>query len=96
MSNDIQNTAPPRALRLSQIVNDPKRGKTGILPICKSAFWRGVKSGIYPPAFKLNARTTVWDEQLIFQVAKGTYSGLKSINPEKYAGRKPKIKELQT
>ena len=49
-------------LRLSQIIGR-RRGESGeppIIPIGKSAWWAGVKSGKYPQPVKLGARTTAW------------------------------------
>lgn len=39
-------------LRLPQILE--------IIPISKSAWWQGCKTGKYPKPIKLSARTTVW------------------------------------
>lgn len=39
-------------LRLPQILE--------IIPISKSAWWQGCKTGRYPKPIKLSARTTVW------------------------------------
>lgn len=39
-------------LRLSQILE--------LIPISKSAWWRGCRDGKYPKPIKLSARTTVW------------------------------------
>ena len=47
-------------LRLAQIIGDPKRGITPIIPICKSNWWAGVKTGRYPKSVKLGPRTTAW------------------------------------
>jgi hypothetical protein len=47
-------------LRQSQIIGDKKRGITPIIPVCKSTWWAGVKSGIYPAPVKLGPRTTAW------------------------------------
>jgi|UniRef100_UPI0040555C95 prophage regulatory protein len=47
-------------LRLKQIVGDPKAGIPAIIPVKKSTWWAGVKSGIYPQPVKLSARTTAW------------------------------------
>jgi prophage regulatory protein len=46
--------------RLSQILGDPKAGIPAILPISKSSWWNGIKTGRYPAGRKLSARTTVW------------------------------------
>ena len=39
-------------LRLPQILE--------LIPISKSAWWQGCKTGKYPKPIKLSARTTVW------------------------------------
>ena len=44
-----------RALRLSEILA-PK----GPLPISKSSWWAGVRTGAYPQPIKLGARITAW------------------------------------
>ena len=49
-------------LRLRQIVGDP-RAKPPIpplIPIGKSTWWAGVKSGRFPKPVKLGPRTTAW------------------------------------
>ena len=30
------------------------------IPVCRSAWWAGIKSGIYPPGIKIGPRTTAW------------------------------------
>ena len=54
----------PRFLRLKQIIGDPKAEPPiqPILPISKSSWWDGVKSGRFPKAVKIGANTTVWRE----------------------------------
>lgn len=47
-------------LRLPQIVGDEQRNIPAIIPVSKSAWWAGVKTGRYPKSFKLGPRTTVW------------------------------------
>ncbi len=49
-------------LRLSQIVGNPKANPPipPIIPISKSSWWAGVKSGKFPKPVKLGERTTVW------------------------------------
>ena len=57
----------PRFLRLKQIIGDPKAETPiqPILPISKSSWWDGVKSGRVPKAVKIGANTTVWREDEI-------------------------------
>ena len=49
-------------LRLSQIVGDPKADPPipAIIPVGKSTWWQGVKSGRFPKPVKLGPRTTAW------------------------------------
>ena len=56
-------------IRLAQIVGqkaDPSKYKrkraeiTGLLPISRTTFLNGVKSGKYPKPIKLGERTTAW------------------------------------
>jgi prophage regulatory protein len=49
-------------LRLTQILGDKKSNPPvpPIIPIGKSSWWAGVKSGRYPKPVKLGPRTTAW------------------------------------
>lgn len=49
-------------VRLKQIIGDSKATPPipAIIPISKSSWWNGVKSGKYPQPIKLGERTTVW------------------------------------
>lgn len=49
-------------VRLSQIVGDLKADPPipPIIPVGKSTWWAGVKSGRYPKPVKLGPRTTAW------------------------------------
>lgn len=49
-------------LRLKQIIGDPKANPPipAVIPVCKSSWWAGVRSGKYPKPVKLGPRTTVW------------------------------------
>jgi hypothetical protein len=49
-------------LRLPQIVGDPKANPPipPIIPVSRSGWWAGVKSGRYPRPVKLSPRCTVW------------------------------------
>jgi len=63
--NNTQETAinalPERGLvRLWQILGDRRRGIPPIIPISKSSWWAGVKTGKYPKPVKLSARCTCW------------------------------------
>lgn len=49
-------------VRLNQIVGNPNANPPipAIIPISKSSWWNGVKTGKYPKPYKLGERTTVW------------------------------------
>ena len=47
-------------LRLHHIIGDPSRDIPPIIPISKSSWWAGVKTGKYPKPIKLGPRTTAW------------------------------------
>ena len=49
-------------LRLKHIIGDPKTDPPiqPIIPVSKSTWWDGVKSGRFPKPVKLSARTTAW------------------------------------
>lgn len=49
-------------LRLPQIIGDPKAEPPipAIIPIKKSCWWDGVKSGRFPKPVKLGPRVTAW------------------------------------
>lgn len=49
-------------LRLRQIIGDPKADPPipAIIPVSKSTFWAGVKTGRYPKPVKLSERCTAW------------------------------------
>lgn len=54
-------------LRLPQIVGDPNAEPPipAIIPISRSSWWAGVKSGRYPKPVKLGPRTTAWSVESI-------------------------------
>ncbi len=51
-----------RLLRLPQVLE--------IIPISRTSFWNGVKSGIYPQGVKLGPRTRAWSESEIMGIVK--------------------------
>lgn len=52
MSHTYPTIPPCGFLRLSQVL--------ALLPISKSAWWEGCRTGRYPKPIKLGPRTTVW------------------------------------
>jgi predicted DNA-binding transcriptional regulator AlpA len=59
MNNSLPETG---YLRIHQILGNPKADPPipAIIPISKSSWWAGVKTGRYPKPLKLGPRTTVW------------------------------------
>lgn len=47
-------------VRLPQIIGDRKRGIPGVLPIGRTTFLNGVKTGKYPKPVHLGERTVAW------------------------------------
>ncbi|MDO9269401.1 MAG: AlpA family phage regulatory protein [Methylobacter sp.] len=47
-------------LRIWQIVGNPKTNIPPLIPIGRTSFLNGVKSGKYPKPVKLSERTTAW------------------------------------
>lgn len=47
-------------LRLRQIIGDKKRNIPALIPVGKSTWWAGVKSGRYPSPIKLSERCVAW------------------------------------
>lgn len=49
-------------LRLSQIIGDPKAEPPipPIIPVKKSCWWDGVRTGRFPKPVKLGTRVTAW------------------------------------
>ncbi len=54
-------------VRLQQIIGDRKADPPipPLIPVGKSTWWAGVKSGRYPPSVKLGPRTTAWRVEAI-------------------------------
>ena len=47
-------------LRLCHIIGNPKTNTPALIPIGRTSFLNGVKSGKYPKPVKLGERTTAW------------------------------------
>lgn len=49
-------------LRLPQIIGNPKASPPvpALMPVSKSSWWAGVKSGRYPQPVKIGPRVTAW------------------------------------
>jgi hypothetical protein len=47
-------------MRIGQIIGDRRKGTTGPIPVSRSAWYHGVKIGIYPLPVQLSQRTVAW------------------------------------
>jgi len=64
MENTKNNILPATGfLRLPQIL--------AVIPVSKSHWWDGVKSGCYPPSYKLGKNITVWKASDIHELIEG-------------------------
>ncbi|MCX7035808.1 MAG: transcriptional regulator [Proteobacteria bacterium] len=61
-------TTPLGFLRLPQIIGDADAHPPipALIPICKTTWWAGVKSGRYPRPVKLSPRVTVWKAKDVY------------------------------
>jgi prophage regulatory protein len=61
-------------VRLPQIIGDPKADPPipAVIPVCKSTWWNGVRSGRYPRPVKLSKRVTAWYVSDIRKLAERT------------------------
>lgn len=55
-------------VRLPQIIGDPENNIPPVIPVSKSAWWAGVKTGRYPQPVKLGLRTTCWRAEDILRL----------------------------
>jgi len=62
-SERFYEDSPERLYRLKDILR--------LIPISKSAWWEGVRSGRFPQSVKLGPRTTVWRESDIQALING-------------------------
>jgi prophage regulatory protein len=58
-------------LRLTQIIGDKQKGIEPLIPIGKSSWWNGVKTGRFPQPIKLGSRTTCWKKSDIDALING-------------------------
>ncbi|OOZ75428.1 AlpA family transcriptional regulator [Solemya velum gill symbiont] len=57
-------------LRLYQIIGDKKRNIPALIPISRTSWLEGVKSGRFPKPVKLTERTTAWRAEDIHKLIK--------------------------
>jgi hypothetical protein len=64
-------------VRLAQILGNPKGSPPipPIIPVSKSTWWSGVKTGQFPKPIKIGSRTTVWRVSDIRELIEGSRHG---------------------
>lgn len=64
-------------LRLPQIIGNPKADPPipPIIPVKKSSWWAGVRSGRFPKPIKLGPRVTAWRVEDIRQLIEAAAAG---------------------
>jgi len=75
MKHFNSNSIPENGLlRLSQIVGNRNADPPipPIIPVSRSSWWAGVKSGRYPASIKLGPRTTAWRVADILALVNGS------------------------
>ncbi|RUR15181.1 AlpA family phage regulatory protein [Legionella sp. km535] len=55
-------------LRIDQILGSPKHSLSPLIPVGKSTWWEGVKTGRFPKPIKLGPKITVWRVEDIKQL----------------------------
>lgn len=57
-------------IRLRAIIGDSKADPPipAVIPVCRSTWWAGVKSGRFPAGIKIGPRTTAWSVSSIRQL----------------------------
>jgi len=73
----MQRSTQPETgfLRLPQIVGDTKAQPPvpALIPVSRSTWWAGVKSGRYPQPVKLGPRITAWRVEDIRRLIQDTF-----------------------
>lgn len=68
-SDPKKNALPETGfLRQKQILGDPDRNIPPLIPVCRSTWENGVKSGRYPPPYKIGVKANGWKVEDIRKV----------------------------
>jgi len=51
---------PDRYYRLSQIINSPKSGEAGRIPVCETTWYKGIRQGRYPKGVRISENVVAW------------------------------------
>jgi prophage regulatory protein len=64
-------------LRIRQVLGDRKRGILPLIPICRSAWYKGIREGRYPAGVLLAPKTRVWRAEDIRDLITSTSAELR-------------------
>lgn len=67
-TEDMSEAPTDALVRIGKIV-----GQDGLIPISRSAFYQGIKDGIYPKPVRLGKRTSVWRMSELMRVILGAH-----------------------
>jgi len=67
---------PPGFSRLPNIIGGRRGDQVAkpIMPVSKSAWWEGVRTGRYPPGIKLGPNTTAWRNEHLQELIDDPYA----------------------
>ena len=74
-------------LRLYQIIGDKKRQIPAIIPVSRTTWLEGVKSGIYPTSVNLSTRTVAWRVEDILELIATLGGNTKTISEHQLGGK---------
>ena len=60
MPNHVAPLPEAGFVRLPQIIGDRPNGIPPVIPVSKTTWWEGVKTGRFPKPIKLGPRITAW------------------------------------
>jgi len=70
MDTFMANLEDLRYLRLYEIIGCKKRGIKPLIPVGRTTWWKGTKSGKYPKPVYISGRTKGWRYKQIEQLLK--------------------------
>jgi predicted DNA-binding transcriptional regulator AlpA len=63
--------------RIGEIIGDRKKGISGIIPMGRTSWYKGIKEGRYPAPVKLSERSVAWRStdivELISRISEGKW-----------------------
>lgn len=58
-------------MRITQILGDKRRGIAPVIPVSPATWWRGCRTGRFPPPIKLSPGVTVWKRSAVMALVEG-------------------------